>query len=137
MAPIAQRDQQFTRQAELVCRNVALDYAQRDPDVGARAQELANLARNRLAEKEYENGAYYASREWYDSAIIYYQVVFDDYGDTAWAPRAILGIIEAYREIGYDDEVEEWRRTLLNSYPDSPEARSIVNGDSGDRSPLP
>lgn len=132
LSPIPERDQQYTRQALLVCPNVVRDYTGIDDEVAQRAQELTNEMRAKLAEKLYRTAEnFYASRGWWDSAIIYYEMVVEDYADTVWAPRAILGLIQAYEEIGYEDDVETWRQRLLNSYPDSPEARTIDNGDEG------
>lgn len=130
LSPIPERDQTFTEQAVLVCRNVVRDYTGIDDEVAAQADEIANTMRSRLGEKEYLNAMQYFEDEFLDSAVIYFEFVVEDYGDTEWAPRAILRIIECYEEIGYEEEVERWTQTLLNSYPDSPEARSLVNGGS-------
>ncbi len=128
LSPIYQRDQTFTEQAIFVCGNVALNYGGLDPQVGEEADGFRNAARALLAEKEYRNGHFYFDRKWLDSAIIYYRLVFDTYGDTSWAPCAVLEIIRAYDEIGYEDEVAAWRQTLLNTYPDSEEALGLTNG---------
>jgi len=126
LSPIPQRDQTFTEQALLVCRNVAADFA--GHPVAEQAGEIATRMRERLAEKVYDNGAYYLRKNFHDSAVIYFQSVVSLYPDTQWAPRALLGIIEAYTEIGYDDEIETARQRLLAQYPDSPEAKAIGGG---------
>ena len=128
LSPIAPRDQTYTEQAVFVCGNVALNYGGLDPQVGEEANAFRNAARARLAEKVYENGHFYSDRGWWDSAIIYYRLVFDSYGDTQWAPCALLEIVRAYDEIGYEDEVTAWRQTLINAYPDSEEALGLTNG---------
>jgi outer membrane assembly lipoprotein YfiO len=132
LSPIPERDQRYTRQALLVCPNVARDYTGIDDDVAAEAARLTNEMRAKLAEKLYLTAHdFYASRQWWDSAIIYYEMIVEDYADTEWAPRAIVGLIQAYTSIGYEDDVETWRQRLLNSYPDSPEARAMDNGGGG------
>ena len=131
LSPIPERDQQYTRQALLVCPNVARDYAAIAPEVSEEAQRIANAMRAKLAQKLYLTADnFYAYREWWDSAIIYYEMIVEEYADTEWAPRAIVGLMEAYQEIGYEDDVETWRQRLLNSYPDSPEARAVRNVDA-------
>lgn len=132
LSPIPERDQTYTRQAVLVCSNIARDYVGIDDEVAQQAADIANRMRSKLAEKLFLTAnEFYADRDYWDSAIIYYERIVDEFGDTAWAPRAILGLMNAYGEIGYEDDVETWRQRLLNSYPDSPEARSIDNGGGG------
>jgi outer membrane protein assembly factor BamD len=124
MSPSIQRDQAYTAEAEEVCGNVAEDY----PGTPA-AQESARIAgemRLKLAQKLYEIADYYFRRKFYDSSIIYWEMVEDQYADTTWAPKALLGIMMAYQEIGYDDLVQETRQKILDSYPDSPEARELA-----------
>lgn len=135
-SPIPERDQTATERAVVVCRNVVADYAGIVDDVADEAQQIVNRMRAKLAEKDYKNAMFYYDRQWWDSAVLYFEDVVEQYGDTEWAPSAIARMIEAYREVGYDEEVEQWRRTLLNSYPDSPEARAVVNGMSSDTSSL-
>lgn len=127
-SPIPERDQTATERAAVVCRNIVLDYSGIRDEIAAEAEEIANRMRAKLGEKDFKNAMFYFDREFWDSAVLYFEDVVDQYGDTVWAPRAIARIIEAYQEVGYADEVEEWRRTLLNSYPDSPEAEAVVNG---------
>jgi outer membrane protein assembly factor BamD len=131
LSPIAQRDQGYTQQALTVCRNVAVDYrglAQSDS-----AAVIAVEMEEKLARKVFENGEYYLKRRFFDSAIIYFEDVVERYPGTTWAPRALLGVIEAYTAVGYEEEVEEARDQLLTRYPDSPEAIALREsmGDPG------
>ncbi|MDT8340457.1 MAG: outer membrane protein assembly factor BamD [Longimicrobiales bacterium] len=126
LSPISQRDQSYTQQAVATCLNVVADFPGA-PEAGA-ALEVATAMRTKLARKAYENGSFYLRRDLNDSAVIYFESVVREYPETEWAPRALLGIIEAYREIGYDDEVADARNRLLTRYPDSPEARSLGEG---------
>lgn len=130
LSPIPQRDQTYTQDAQNVCRNVVLDY-QGTPQA-AEAAQIAERMRRKLAEKEYMNAQFYFNRQLYDSAITYYEFVVQGYGDTEWAPRALLGIYRANLAIGYDDLAEEARDQLLNRYPDSPAAREVsADGNGG------
>ncbi|MEQ8329557.1 MAG: outer membrane protein assembly factor BamD [Longimicrobiales bacterium] len=130
LSPIPQRDQTYTEDARSTCRNVVLDY-QGTPEA-AEAAELAEAMRLKLAEKEFLNAQFYFSRELYDSAITYFGFVVEGYPDTAWAPRALLGIYRSNLAIGYDDLAEDARDELLRRYPDSPAAREVnVDGNGG------
>jgi len=58
--------------------------------------------------------------------------VVESYPDTEYAPKALLGIMEAYGEIvedspglGYEEEDELARERLLTQYPLSPEAEQV------------
>jgi outer membrane protein assembly factor BamD len=129
LSPISQRDQTFTGQALAVCRNVVTDYP--TLEVAQEAAEHANEMRGKLARKIYENGAFYLRRGLNDSAIIYFQDVVNDFPETTYAPQALLGIIQAYEAIGYEDEVQQARDRLMTDYPDSEAARSLSGVDPG------
>lgn len=131
LSPISQRDQTFTEQALQICRNVATDWqgtAQADSAAAVAADMEVKLAR-----KQYDTGAYYLRLGVPSAAVLYWEELVELYPDTPWAPTALTGIIEAYTELGYDDEVEAARSRLLESYPESPEAREIgaVQGSNG------
>lgn len=134
LSPIPERDQTYTRQAVSVCQNVVLDYSGIDDEAVQQAREVMNRMRAKLGEKVYLNAMHYFDREFWHSSIIYFEAVVDDYGDTPWAPKAIVGMIDAYEKVGFDEEVEQWRQTLLNSYPDSPEAKAMMDGAPRDTS---
>lgn len=125
LSPIPQRDQTYTRQASRLCSDVAREYGQH-----AVAEEAATLAREmraRLAEADYLVGDHYFRRGAWDSAIFYWDMLADEYWDTEWAPRALLGICRSYQKIGYDDDAEDYRLRLQNTYPGSDAAREVNN----------
>ena len=121
LSPSIQRDQEPTEEALVVCRNVAADYP------GTEAATIAEQMRVKVAEKLYSIASYYFRRNFYESSITYYETVENDYADTSWAPKALLGIMKAYQEIGYLDLVEETRQQILDSYPASEEARDLAD----------
>lgn len=133
LSPISQRDQTFTDQALAVCRNVVTDYP--TLPVAEEAAALANDMRGKLARKIYENGDFYLRRGLNDSAIIYFEDVVNNFPETEFAPQALLGIIQAYEAIGYEEEVQEARERLMTDYPDSEAARSLARGTTGDDDP--
>lgn len=123
LSPIPQRDQKYTNDALVVCRNVVVDYAGSPQSV--EAAEIANRMRLKLAEKEFLNAEFYFRRKLYDSAIIYYRFVADLYSETPFAPKALLGIYRSNMAIGYDDLAEDALKELKERYPESPEAREV------------
>jgi outer membrane protein assembly factor BamD len=121
LSPIIPRDQTHTRQAAQVCRDVEREYAAWP--VAEEAGKLADEMRAKLAEAEFVVGQHYFRRRMYDSAILYWDMLVDEFWDTAWAPDALLGISRAYSRIGYEDDAEQYCARLMTSYPDSRAAR--------------
>jgi outer membrane protein assembly factor BamD len=123
-SPEIQRDQSPTEDAEVVCRNIAADYPGTPQADSAKA--IADQMRLKLAEKLHTVADYYYRRKFWDSSIMYWEMIEKDYADTPWAPRALLGIMQAYDKIGYQDLVAETRKKILDSYPTSPEAQGLA-----------
>jgi outer membrane protein assembly factor BamD len=87
----------------------------------SRAAERARLKlkglANRFAEKEYRAGVFYFRLKAYDSAIIYFRAVAADYGDSEYAPQALIKLVESYRRIKYKEEIKETCAHLRQYYP--------------------
>jgi outer membrane assembly lipoprotein YfiO len=86
-------------------------------DAAARAQLHVQQLREWFAEKAYKNGMFYFRRRAYDSAVIYYKDVVANYQGTTRVPDALMRLVEAYRAIGYADEVKETCGALRKYYP--------------------
>jgi outer membrane protein assembly factor BamD len=127
LSPIPQRDQEYTQEAIVACRNVVADYA--GTEQAQQAGKMVNDMRVKLAEKEYLNAEFYFRRDLYDSAIKYFDFVAQLYPETEYAPKALKGIYDSNKAIGYDDLAEDARKKLLEQYPDSPEAASLRTDD--------
>lgn len=124
LSPIPQRDQTYTHEAIDECLNVTTDYPgtpEAEQAMAVRAQMVEKLAR-----KVWLGGDWYFRRKLYDSAIIYFQDVVETYPETDAAPEAWLRLYQSYEQIGYDDEAQQARDQLLQRYPDSQAARSLV-----------
>jgi outer membrane protein assembly factor BamD len=130
LSPISQRDQSFTEQALQLCTEAALDYPG-TPEADEAAAVVV-VMREKLAKKTYETGSYYLRRSFHHSAILYFEIVLDEHPGTSFAPKALVGLMDAYEGLGYDDEVAAARERLLDRYPDSPEARRVAEGGAGD-----
>ena len=129
LSPNPHRDQNYTNEALSVCQNVVVDYA--GTPQAEQAATLASQMRRKLAEKEFLSASFYFRRKLYDSAIIYYQFVVEQYPESEFAPQALLGIYRSNKAIGYDDLADQAKEQLLSKYPDSPAAAEVrTNGSS-------
>ena len=124
LSPNPQLDQEYTRAAIQHCATL-VDYFPDSPHADE-ANAIIDRMRNRLARKVYDAGEWYFRRRAFDSSLIYYEDVAEQYPGTVWAPRAIKRLVDVYEILGYADELEEARARLLRDYPDSPEARALA-----------
>lgn len=92
----------------------------RYPD--SRAAERVRLKVGRLsdkfAEKMYRVGEFYLRLKAYDSAIIYFRSVAAEYGESRFAPVALLRLAETYQRIDYLEERREICANLRQYYAD-------------------
>ena len=129
LSPHPQRDAEYTRRARDACRNTVLDF--QGTNIAEEAERLRVEMVEKLAQKEFEDGRFYERRNLYDSAILYYQNLVEQYPGTSWSPRGWAALHRTYRTIGWTEEAEEARSNLLSLYPDSPEARELRAEDDG------
>ena len=125
-SPILQRDQTATQNAWQNCSNVARDYA--GTLVGLRAAELQLGMYDKLAEADYLRGKHYYKRGLYDSALIFFEDVIEQFPDSEWAPWAMYEMTITFDRIGYTVDAEEFRQRLTTTYPSS-EAAKLVGGN--------
>lgn len=124
LSPKAQLDQEYTVAAITYCES----YAQLYPATPEAAQATGWVGemRAKLGTKAYQAGFFYFRRGLYDAAIVYFNDVLQNYGDTPSAPAALLRLVETYDRLGYDEEKTAARVRLLQEYPQSDEARSLA-----------
>ena len=115
LSPDPQLDQEYTRAAIDHCQAL-LEYFP-DSEFADDAREIVDDMWNKLAEKLYEGGDWYLRRRAYDSAIIYYEDVVEQYPQTEYAPKALGRLIEIFDRLGYQEELEEARKRLKEQYP--------------------
>jgi len=60
-----------------------------------------------FAAKEFKTAMFYLRLKAYDSAILYLKAMVADYPRAEVAPQALEKLVEAYRKLGYEDDVEE------------------------------
>ncbi len=97
-----------------------------DSEYAERARAIVDEMWSKLGEKVYETGEWYRRRRAYDSALIYYEDVVDQYPATEWAPKSLLRMVEIYEVLEYEEELETTRQRLLTDYPESAEARQLA-----------
>ncbi len=123
MSPHPQRDQQYTVQARTTCQNVATDF--RGSPVGDSAQEVALEMHAKLAAKAYGEAYFYFQRDILESAELILLNLIESFSGTESAPRAMARLIDIYQEWGWNEQQEEFTARLLETYPESPEARAL------------
>lgn len=125
LSPSVQRDQEFTRRAIEACTRLVEFFPRSELDTDARA--LIQEARLKLAEKQVNVvGRWYYERKYYESAIIYFESAIRDFPDAPVIPRALALLYDSYSQVGFLAEAEATRETLLERFPDSPEARELA-----------
>lgn len=123
VSPDPQLDQEYTRTAIVHCESLLGYYP--DSEFATEARELIASLTNKLAEKVWLTGRNYLRQSFYDSAIIYFEDVLEQYPATPAAPKALAGLYQAYTEIGYAEDAEAAKERLLRDYPESEEARRL------------
>jgi len=124
LSPRPQLDPEYTSAAITYCESYASIYP--GTPQATQALQWVTEMRGKLAEKSYENGFFYFRRGLYDAAVVYFNEVLAGFPETAWAPRALLRLTEAYDRMGYREEHAATRQRLLRDYPQSPEARNLA-----------
>ncbi len=72
-----------------------------------RAQERIDDLQERFAVKEYKAALYYIRLKAYDSAILYLKDLVATYPRSSVAPDALIHLVQAYRTLGYKEDVQE------------------------------
>jgi len=122
--PRIERDQ--TKTTEALSELTLLLRKYPTTDVKADVEAAIKEARSRLAEKEYMNGQLYFNLGDYQSARVYYDYVISDYGDTEWAPRALLGKAESFERQAKPADAKGAYEQIVKDYPSSDSSRQAT-----------
>ncbi|NIR42506.1 MAG: outer membrane protein assembly factor BamD [Gemmatimonadetes bacterium] len=128
LSPRPELDQEYTQEAIDECRSVSLLYP--GSPFADEADSLVTELTDKLARKVYLNAEYYFKRRAYDSAIVYLEHLLGTYRGAGIEPAALAMLYDAYTRLGYTQEAEETRQRLLREYPNTPEARRLVESGS-------
>ena len=88
-----------------------------ESDAAGRARLHVRKLESQFAEKAYKTGIFYMRRKAFDSAIIYFKDVIANYPSAQRAPDALLRLVDAYKAIGYTQELQETCEHLRRFYP--------------------
>jgi outer membrane protein assembly factor BamD len=76
-------------------------------EAAKRAQVRINDLQERFAYKEYKAALFYMRLKAYDSAILYLKDLVATYPRSTVAPDALIHLVQAYRTLGYKEDVQE------------------------------
>jgi outer membrane protein assembly factor BamD len=85
-----------------------------------RAQQQIDDLQERFAYKEYKAALYYIRLKAYDSAILYLKDLVATYPRSAVAPDALIRLVQAYRTLGYKEDVQETCGYIRRFHPKAP-----------------
>lgn len=95
-----------------------------DSDAAQRASARISGLEEKFAVKDFKTAMFYVRLKAYDSAILYLKSVVADYPRSAVAPRALEKLVESYRKLGYDQDVEETCGYMRRFHRDAPQTRA-------------
>lgn len=96
----------------------------------ARAQERIEDLQERFAYKEYRAALYYFKLKAYDSAILYLKDLVATYPKASVAPDALIKLVDAYRRLGYQEDVRETCGYLRQFHPNAVRRASPCPADT-------
>jgi outer membrane assembly lipoprotein YfiO len=99
----------------------------RYPGGGAakRAEQRIGELNERFAYKAYKAGIFYFRLKAYDSAILYFKDLVATYPKTAVVPDALVKLVQAYRALGYREDVQETCGYIQRFHPRAPKVREV------------
>ena len=96
-----------------------------------RAQARIDDLQERFAYKEYKAALYYMRLKAYDSAILYFKDVVATYPRSAVAPDALIRLVQAYRTLGYKEDVKETCGYIKRFHASAPGAAKACPDTAG------
>ena len=91
-----------------------------DAPISVRGQERVATLQNKFAEKQFKAALFYVRLKAYDSAILYLRDLLATYPRAKVAPEALVKLVEAYKAIGYTEEVKETCGYFRTNHPVAP-----------------
>jgi outer membrane assembly lipoprotein YfiO len=95
-----------------------------------RAQARINELNERFAYKTYKAAMYYFRLKAYDSAVLYLKDLVATYPKAAVAPDALIHLVQAYKTLGYREDVQETCGYIKRFHPKAPGAGAVCPSDS-------
>jgi outer membrane protein assembly factor BamD len=79
----------------------------------------------RFATKEFKAGMFYFRLKAYDSAILYLKDVVATYPKAAIVPEALVKLVQAYKALGYREDVQETCGYIHRFHPRAPQVGEV------------
>ena len=95
-----------------------------------RAQMRIAELNERFAYKTYKAAIYYFRLKAYDSAILYLKDLVATYPKTAVVPDALVKLVQAYKTLGYREDVQETCGYIRRFHPKAPGAGEVCPRNS-------
>ena len=96
-----------------------------------RVQERIDELHERFAYKEYKSALYYIRLKAYDSAILYLKDLVATYPRSEVAPDALIRLVQAYRTLGYKEDVAETCGYIRRFHSNAPGAGEACPAGTG------
>ncbi len=108
------------------------ELANRYPGTDAAQRAEARIAElnERFATKAYKAAAYYYRLKAYDSAILYLKDLVATYPRAAIAPAALIKLVQAYRMLGYKEDVQETCGYIRRFHPRTGSVNRVCPADT-------
>jgi len=90
------------------------------------SKERITELRDKLARKEFESGYYYYKKKYFDSAIICFETMTDEFQESRWLAPTLYYLSIAYEKLELSEEAAEARKKLVEQFPESDEALRII-----------
>ncbi len=115
LSPYYALDQKYTKKA-IAEFQAFIDFFPTDPKVPEAEKKISEL-NDKLAEKVYNDAYIYEKLEDYKAALIYYDLVLDNYHDTKYAPLAMYDKIKLLVYRKRNDEALDTISKFIEKYP--------------------
>jgi outer membrane protein assembly factor BamD len=90
-----------------------------------RAQLRMNELQERFAYKAYRSALFYFRLKAYDSAILYLKDLVATYPKATVVPEALVKLVQAYKTLGYREDVQETCGYIRRFHPRTPGAKEV------------
>ena len=101
-----------------------------DSNAAKRAHLRITELNERFAYKTYKAGMFYFRLKAYDSAILYLKDLIATYPKAAVVPDALVKLVQAYKTLGYREDVQETCGYIRRFHPKAPGAGEVCPTDS-------
>jgi len=96
-----------------------------ESNAAKRGQVRVSELNERFAAKSYKAAMFYLRLKAYDSAILYLKDLVANYPKTVVVPEALVRLVQAYRALGYREDVQETCDYIRRFHPQAPKVGQV------------